>query len=399
MQQHSVVKLIDSSTLTQQEEWQQLRLQQLQMQRSADTSPERIDEQQGPSPLAAADAADATSQKQSTGGGFAETGQNSQLQQLQLHHRKVVEAKSGRGGTLWLASTRTLSKVCNVLFYPVSLLLQLIRSSSIGLNLSSRRRSERGRGEWCSRESTCSDGKGSVYTCTRNAATGGGADTPGNSSLLSVAGTDCYMAPEVILGAKYGKPVGVEQLRAAVLVLACVCSYSWLIFYELTFRSVLAVSSASVPVCVFLFSRLVRIFIVFLCLSLFGFVCAAALPSVCLCIQADIWSLGCVMLELCGGVFMWELTSPPSHLLLQDDSPQQQEQLDLLLDSLLPKRVIGCGTKSIIKMLLQKGTADEPTVALLDRSVIRAFCAFEAAVTNAGARGSEDGVATTDVGN
>lgn len=219
------MKLIDSSTLTQQEERQQLRLLQLQMQRSADTSPERIDEQQGPWPLAAADAAATTSQKQSTGGRFAETGQNSQLQQLQVHHRKVVGAKSARGGTLWLASTRTLSKVWNVLLYPVSLLLQLIRSSSIGLSFSSRKRSERGRGEWCSKESTCSDGKGSVYTCTRNAATGGGVDTPGNSSLLSVAGTDCYMAPEVILGAKYGKPVGVEQLPAAVLASACVSLY------------------------------------------------------------------------------------------------------------------------------------------------------------------------------
>lgn len=42
-------------------------------------------------------------------------------------------------------------------------------------------------------------------------------------------------------------------------------------------------------------------------------------------------------------------------------------------------------------MLLQKGTAAEPAVALLDTFVIRAFCAFEAAVTNAGARGNEDG--------
>ncbi|CBZ51816.1 putative protein kinase (incomplete catalytic triad) [Neospora caninum Liverpool] len=112
-------------------------------------------------------------------------------------------------------------------------------------------------------------------------------DTCGcSATAMSQAGTDCYMAPEILLDQKYGK-------------------------------------------------------------------------------SADLWSLGCVLLELCSGIFMWELESPLALLVL--DAENARHFLHEFIDNHVPHHVIGNGTRNLLKMLLQPDPSERPSTAFLLR--------------------------------
>ncbi|KFG39107.1 protein kinase (incomplete catalytic triad) [Toxoplasma gondii p89] len=106
------------------------------------------------------------------------------------------------------------------------------------------------------------------------------------SAAMSQAGTDCYMAPEILLDEKYGK-------------------------------------------------------------------------------AADLWSLGCVLLELCSGIFMWELETPLALLVL--DAENARDFLHEFIDNHVPPNVIGNGTKNLLKMLLQPDPSQRPSTGFLLR--------------------------------
>ncbi|KEP61824.1 UNVERIFIED_CONTAM: protein kinase (incomplete catalytic triad) [Hammondia hammondi] len=106
------------------------------------------------------------------------------------------------------------------------------------------------------------------------------------SAAMSQAGTDCYMAPEILLDQKYGK-------------------------------------------------------------------------------SADLWSLGCVLLELCSGIFMWELETPFALLVL--DAENARDFLHEFIDNHVPPNVIGNGTKNLLKMLLQPDPSQRPSTGFLLR--------------------------------
>jgi len=98
----------------------------------------------------------------------------------------------------------------------------------------------------------------------------------GNTATLTHAGTDCYMAPEMLSSSKYGKP-------------------------------------------------------------------------------ADMWSLGCVLYELCTGQFMWELDGILGAMIMKDAHCVQK----LVHDNIAP--AVGSALASLLKRLLSANPAMRPT--------------------------------------
>jgi len=72
---------------------------------------------------------------------------------------------------------------------------------------------------------------------------------------------------------------------------------------------------------------------------------------------ADMWSLGCVLFELCTGRFMWELDGILGAMVMTDSNIVQK----LMQEDMVP--VISCGTRSLLRRLLNIRPDVRPTAA------------------------------------
>jgi len=70
---------------------------------------------------------------------------------------------------------------------------------------------------------------------------------------------------------------------------------------------------------------------------------------------ADMWSLGCVLLELCSGVFMWELDGILGAMVMQDSHAVHK----LVKANLVP--AVGAALAALVRRLLAVGPAARPT--------------------------------------